>query len=219
MLLYGLLAIMVIGLGFALLGLVTGSYTGSLSLDGVSGSASATITGEVGVKANPSPLIGQAGTLSTRTSDTAGTLTLETGHGVTTGSRIDLYWDGGTAYGITVGTVSGNSVPFTGASGDVLPSATTVIIAGKCNEAVFNVVGDNMEALLLSTSTSSGYAVIADGSGNLHASYITPSTPYMWYSASGITNPIAGDTATKVFFSQRGVTATATDMKATAIVA
>ena len=53
----------------------------------------------------------KTGTLSTRTSDTAGTLTLEADHGITDSDVINIFWldaDGvyHCAYGATVGTVS-----------------------------------------------------------------------------------------------------------------
>lgn len=77
---------------------------------------------------------GKSGTLSTRTSDTAGTVTLESGHGITDGQTIDVHWvdsDGRArcAHGATVGTVSGDDVPFTGAAGDVLPAQDYTIVA------------------------------------------------------------------------------------------
>ncbi len=220
----GLLAVLVAGAFLSRLGLVTGTFIGQLNLDGVQSAGSIAIEGESCVKANPSPLVGQPGVLTVRTSSTVGTLTLETGHGVITGQRIDLYWTNdddtaGKAYGLTVGTVSGNSVPFTTAAGDALPLVSSDIIAGISNDTVFDVVGDNVQGLLLSSSTSSGYVVIVDGGGMLLAAYVTPLVPYYWVYGSGVTNPLAGDTSTKVWFSQRGVSATATDMKATAIVA
>lgn len=78
---------------------------------------------------------GKAGTLSTRTDNTTGTLTMsDAGHGISTGAIADLYWDGGARYGMTVGTVAGTSVPIGGAAslggtGDNLPIATTAIVA------------------------------------------------------------------------------------------
>ena len=56
----------------------------------------------------------KTGTLSTRTSTTVGTLTMAGGHGITTGVLIDLFWSGGSRARVTVGSVSGNSVPISG---------------------------------------------------------------------------------------------------------
>lgn len=209
---------------FALCGLISVQVNQTVTINGVAATAIRTITGEGGVVANPSPVVGKTGTLTTRTSDTAGTLTMASGHGITTGSAIGLYWtntDGtlGKAYIMTVGTVSGLTVPFTGAAGDALPSQDTAIVAGPFNDAVFNLVGNNMLGLLLCSASSSGYIIVADGSGNLLVAYVTPTNPYVWDSGSGITNPLASQTPTKVLMSQRGTTAEALDMQAIAAVA
>ena len=62
------------------------------------------------------------GTLSTRTNNTEGTITLSGGHPVTTAMVVDLYWTGGTRRAVVVGTVSGTSVPISGGSADTQPS-------------------------------------------------------------------------------------------------
>lgn len=92
-----------------------------------------------------------AGTLTTRTDNQTGTLTMsDAGHGITTGAVIDLYWEGGARYGITVGTVSGTSVPI-GADdsghGNNLPVATTPITA--MIPVPFNCAFDAAELTLL----------------------------------------------------------------------
>jgi hypothetical protein len=82
---------------------------------------------------------GKTGTLTTRTDNETGTLTMSSGHGITTGQFIDLYWATGIRRGITVGTVSVNSVPIgadNSGSGNNLPSASTAIVA--CPQLVFN---------------------------------------------------------------------------------
>lgn len=102
---------------------------------------------------------GKAGTLSTRTDDETGTLTLGAGHGITTGQIIDLYWSGGARYGILVGTVAGVSVPI-GAddvgTGDVLPAQATAIVA--CVRTVIGPLtldGDNVSLAVFNLKTSS----------------------------------------------------------------
>ncbi|MBK9128182.1 MAG: hypothetical protein IPM13_10320 [Phycisphaerales bacterium] len=82
---------------------------------------------------------GKRGTLTTRTSDTAGTLTMESGHGIATGNTIHVYWDGGKRIGVTVGTVSGTSVPISGGSGDNLPDASTPMYVAYNNSSLNNV--------------------------------------------------------------------------------
>ncbi len=69
----------------------------------------------------------KTGTLTTRTDNDTGTLTMSSGHGITTGAKIDIYWTGGRRYNVTVGTVSTNSVPFDLGSGDNLPTNNTAV--------------------------------------------------------------------------------------------
>lgn len=76
-----------------------------------------------------------AGTLTTRTDANTGTLTMtDADHTITTGARLDVYWvdDDGVNYcqrGITVGTVSGTSVPIDSGVGDNLPTVNSAITA------------------------------------------------------------------------------------------
>lgn len=90
----------------------------------------------------------KTGTLSTRTDDDTGEITLSTGHGITTGMIVDIYWSGGVRYGVTVGTVAGNAVPFGGeggeGAGDVLPIQTTAVTVCEQTEINLNFDGDDM---------------------------------------------------------------------------
>lgn len=75
------------------------------------------------------------GTLSTRTSDTAGTVTVTAAHNIVTGTTMNVRWLAGGSYGertgVTIGAVSattaGSTVAFSGGSGDVLPAQTNAI--------------------------------------------------------------------------------------------
>lgn len=182
-----------------ILGMIGLTATVSVTINGFSNVAvDTTVTDEAGLIANPTVLAGQAGTLTTRTSGTAGTLTLNTGHGITTGQRIDLYWAGGSAYGLTVGTVATNSVPFTGASGDALPVATTAIVVGICNSVVFAFTGNNLSLLTVKAGYES-YVVVWDGSINDLAIHLTAGASYEWHGVG--TNPLASKTPTLCYVS------------------
>lgn len=98
---------------------------GGVSINGVVSRSSEGILGQ-----SPTLPAAQAGTMS-RTSDTAGTLTMATGHGLLEGQVVDIYWATGCCYGATLGVVTVNSIPFTGAAGDAVPvgTATAVTVA------------------------------------------------------------------------------------------
>ncbi len=77
---------------------------------------------------------GKAGTLTTRTDANTGTLTLSTGHGITTGQKVNIFWNQGAGVigvqrNVTVGTVSGNSVPIDLGVGDNLPALNSAVVA------------------------------------------------------------------------------------------
>lgn len=75
---------------------------------------------------------GSAGTLTTRTSASQGTVTLAEGHGIESAAVVDLHWAGGVRYGITVGTVAGTSVPLTNSgAGNDLPAAATAVVVSQ----------------------------------------------------------------------------------------
>ena len=105
----------------------------------------------------------KAGTLSTRTSTSVGTLTLSPGHGITTGMTVDLYWTGGNRYTVTVGTVSGDSVPFSLGAGFDLPVQGTAVTI--CEEKQVNLAIDGTRLSLLAIEV--GYANPAETAASI----------------------------------------------------
>jgi hypothetical protein len=171
----------------------------------------------------------RTGTLSTRTSDTAGTLTLQTSHGITDGDTIDIFWtdaDGvlRCAYGATVGTVSGNDVPFTGATaGTVLPAQDYEVSAAIPTALDVDFDGDN-DALLAAQLYYSGAAspvgghVLFEDSGDaaLFEFCFQGAEPFLWFTENGFTNPITGNPVDQVHVSNAD-TANAATFKLTGI--
>lgn len=152
-----------------------------------------------GVIAEESLDAAKTGTLSTRTSGTAGTLTMESGHGITDGQRIDIYWSGGSCYGATVGTVASLSVPFTGAAGTTLPAQDTAITAMVPALETFDVVGN--DAVVVAAGGDAACTVLLVNGGTVHLATVkTAAGSYVWITGDG-TNPIAGDTITDVYLS------------------
>lgn len=146
----------------------------------------------------------KSGTLTTRTDANTGTLTMSSGHGITTGAKISLFWSGGQRRNVTVGTVATNSVPIDLGDGDDLPAASTAITAMVPTELAFPVVGDNITALGATCATQ-GVVQFMDGSdAELLAYTFTDATAgggYPWVDGCGVTNPLAGGTVVNVWFS------------------
>lgn len=182
-----------------------GGTTYQMDADGTSGGAKITVS----LSLAPA----KAGTLTVRTDANTGTLTMtDADHGITTGARLDLYWDGGMRRGITVGTVSGVTVPIDLGDGDDLPTVATVITAmvpTLWNEASFaeaNVVAIGMSApateepVQVSLGTGSyteGAAVTLNG-----ATYTGPTL--FWSSVLLGTSPIAAATTISEIYVSHG---------------
>jgi hypothetical protein len=149
------------------------------------------------------------GSLTTRTDNDTGTLTMAASHGITTGARLDIYWEEGGVKGhrrgVTVGTVATNSVPIDGGAGDNLPTNLTAVTACVPSEEEFLVTGNNAQ-FIAAKSSRRGIIVFADVSDvekHYVATELEASTGggYQWFTGNGVTNPLSGDTVTKVFFS------------------
>lgn len=140
-------------------------------------------------------LAAQPGTLSTRVSNTAGTLTMTNAdHGIITGQRIDLYWEGGSCFGVIAGTVSGTSIPFTVVQGGkVLPAAATAIIVGIAKRVAFDVTGDNITALVCSHASAAvrSYFVFLETLSVLALAVLNESGRiYAWDGTNRATGPV-----------------------------
>ena len=152
----------------------------------------------------------KSGTLSTRTSDTAGTLTLATGHGLVQDNVIDIFWtdSGGVlkcAYGATVGLVNGNEVPFTGASGDALPAQDTAITTQKPTELDCDFDGDKAVLLVAMMKTHGGHVAFVDsGDAVLKAQALQANEPLLWWKNGPFAAPITGNPVDAVVISNAG---------------
>lgn len=189
-----------------LLGAYVLSIRESISLGGKSASSRTTVEGEGLIsKEKTAVAAAKTGQLTTRTDANTGELTMAASHGITTGVRLDVYWDGGRRYGMTVGTVATNAVPIDGGAGDDLPANLTQITAMVPIEEALAIDGDEVLAIEY-YATQHGTIVLADGSNNLAASAALlgqdgTQRSDVWCTYRNGTNPLAGDTVTKAFFS------------------
>jgi len=90
-------------------------------------------------------MFGTKSTLTVRTNATSGTITAPSGHGITTGSTIDVYWmqvistynTARIRRNVTVGTVSGTSIPFSGGTGNDLPAQGAEVLVPTSDSALW----------------------------------------------------------------------------------
>lgn len=175
-------------------------------------------------RATPSIPAAKVGALTTRTDSDTGVLTMTAGHGITTGAKLDIFWldaatgDPKSRRHMTAGTVSTNSVPIDGGSGDNLPalvSGTYAVTAMVPVSVPFTVDGDEVIGLVASISGGSawGYAVFVDDSAAeiAAATYsIGPQFGAVWSRNQGTTNPLAGVVTSVVKLSHGDSTAART---------
>jgi hypothetical protein len=187
---------------------MTGSTTPSWNIGGLSSTRTVVRSADNADVYNPALAAGNVGVLTVRTDDTDGSLTLEDGHDISTGDVIDIHWVDATglnkvAYGATVGTVATNVVPFTGASGDVLPAAAYAVVADEQIIINTTIDGDELEMIGITpefadVSLSKGVRLDFQDSGNatIEALALVANQPYTWWTLSGITNPFTGNPIT-----------------------
>ena len=160
----------------------------------------------------------KTGSLTTRTSNTVGTLTMDAGHGLTTGQIVDIYWPTGfVQYGVTLGTVATNSVPISGGSGDVLPAASTAVTV--CVQTTENLLIDGDLAMIIAVmmetvdkSLRTGAHVHFRDAANATIAEIdlVANVPQVWDITGGSANPFTGNIITNLKSSQANSTTTET---------
>lgn len=170
-------------------------------------------SGVIGIE-EPLPVT-QAGSLTTRTGDTVGTITMTSGdHTIATGNIIDIYWAGGVRYGVTVGTVSTTAVPITEGAGDNLPIAATAVTVVPQYSINVAIDGDEAELIVLilettvNTLRTAGHVQFRDASNNeIAAIELVTNVPKVYDITGGATNPFTGAPITNAKASQASGTA------------
>lgn len=189
-----------------------GIINSDISVGGLSFKSSLSQTEEAAMSQELTLTKGQAGTLSTRTSNTEGTATLAADHGITTGQTVDIYWTGGSRRGVTVGTVAGTSVPFSLGSGDSLPVQTTAIIISPISEANMDFTAEDMQFLAAMIIGSGGQLVfLTNANAELANFSLSSNIALSWFYGNGFTNPLSNESSSetaigKIRVSMSGVT-------------
>lgn len=153
----------------------------------------------------------KTGTLTTRTDNDTGELTMTAGHGITTGQRLDVYWTDPTTgeefvrYGMTVGTVATNAVPIDGGGGDNLPVQDTAVRAMVPQSEDITVVGANVQWLTIYSRQGGTIVYTQSNSTYIHHFQLEPLVllefAKSWTTSDGTTNPVTGVTIGKIYLS------------------
>lgn len=133
------------------------------------------------------------GVLSTRTDANTGVVTVSGGHSIGDGSKVDVYWTGGSRYGMTTGSADATTFAIDLGGGDDLPIATTAVTV--CVHKVLDMAfdGDEMDALAQQFNQDGRATFYDSGDAALASMYMTANNAYVWYSSSGATRPITGN--------------------------
>ena len=123
-------------------------------------SRSITRTGESKIEAEITLPVATAGTLTTRTDDNTGIVTVAS-HSITISDTVDVYWSTGRRYGVDVTAQDSTTISIDLGAGDNLPSASTAVKIVK--QVPFNLAldGDNAKIVgfsyELAADTSDGF--------------------------------------------------------------
>ncbi|MFO0880732.1 MAG: hypothetical protein U0840_25650 [Gemmataceae bacterium] len=160
-------------------------------------------------RATPSIPAAKSGTLTTRTDNDTGVVTLGSGHGISTGHKVSVFWSGGKRFGMTA-TVSGNAVTLDGGTGDNLPVLNTAVTAAVPVEVPYVVDTEQLRAMA-AHCTQPGYIEVLDGAGTparIALLSVGPNAARVWWLNNGETNPLGDQVTATAKFVHGGTTTT-----------
>jgi len=175
-----------------------------ISVAGIS-IASVTERRDVGAIPAQTPMLaaGKAGTLSTRTNPTDGTLTFAAEHGIVDSDVINIFWTDANgvdkcAYGATVGVVNELNVPFTGANGDALPDQGFAIVASVRQNYDCDFDGDLVGLIAAHCPRLAHVEFLTNADVSILARLLTAKAGWTWASTQGHADLLAGDPVGKI---------------------
>jgi len=177
------------------------TVSGDIGGAGMNASFSRTATGQISHEVTLNPA--KTGTLTTRTSDTAGIATLEAGHGILNGNVVDVYWTGGRRYNANVTAVNGNDVTFSGGAGDILPAQSTALTMTKQQTIDTDFVG-NLLVAIGSLCAQRAHLSFYETSTLKLSVDLTANELWFWVNGGTAANPLAGSAVTHIVASQAG---------------
>jgi hypothetical protein len=131
------------------------------------------------------------GTLSTRTNDTSGVITV-TSHSFSAADIIDIFWTGGKQIECTVDSTTATTITFSGGNGDNLPIATTEVTVFEPIEVTQVVTKTKQQAMLMSAD---GRIVVRTNSVTVPANTweFEENDGFSWRESGVFANPFSAD--------------------------
>jgi hypothetical protein len=163
-----------------------------LSVGGISVNGAVRRTASGQISHQVSLAAGKAGSLTTRTDNDTGVVTLGEGHGILTNDQLSVCWAGGARLRM-IATVAGNLLTIDGGTGDNLPAQNTAVVVQKLTSIDTDFDGDLLE-IIAACCTTQGIVGFYDAANVLLAAIdLAEGEPWFWASDSGIANPLAGN--------------------------
>lgn len=158
----------------------------------------------------------KTGSLTTRTNATDGTITLDTGHGLSTGA-LDIFWAGGSRSQVAA-TITTNACAITGGSGDDLPAQGTAMTVSALTSEDNAFTGSNAVSALIYSNIGQSPNAVTDLNGYVYFTLAndTVEVTYKltallaslsWDGVAVATNPFAGFAIGKIKYSQGNTSA------------
>lgn len=172
---------------------VSAVLTRGANLLGRNFSQQKSVTGDVGLLVEYEVPRANPGTLSTRTDNDTGTITVTGTNTITTGDRVDVYWSGGVRYGMTAGTVSGQAVPIDLGAGDNLPVSTTVVQVCKAVSMPCAFTAAKVVAFAAFTESAGQFTLTQTGGTVVWHISMVAGGVFTYESTDGTTTPFGAD--------------------------
>lgn len=193
------------------------TYVTSLSVGGVSIQPPPVV--RTGDHPNPYEVTlpaGKTGELTTRTDDNTGVVTMDATPVVASSDTVDVYWEGGRRYGMTVTDVTGDAVTIDGGSGENLPAQDTELVVTEQVPINTAIDGDRIEIIgvmlecPLDTSAVGHISFFDSGPAQIHHLDLAHNDPFVCDVAGGATNPFTGNSIVSAKASNGSSTQSAT---------
>lgn len=150
---------------------------------------------------------GIAGTLTTRTDDAIGVITVAEGHGLTTSDTIAVFWGAGRRYGVTITATAATTVTIATGAGTVLPAESSVVTIGKEVITSLGHIGDDLKIFAVHSPNRLSANIRDVTPATIEALDIAAKESWAYISNFSGTNPFAGETLVTAVLANGGTTA------------
>lgn len=161
-------------------------------IGGVSISGKRTNSPDGEIKVIDTLTAGQSGTLSTRTDDDTGVITLGEGHGLTT-ETVSVAWSTGSRSLLSINSYDSTTITVDGGGGDALPTEGSTVIVGVAQSSDVDFSGTLLEGIGIKADYRAILDFLDAGGSSLLKIDIPSEGFFIWYSTLS-TNPLTGNT-------------------------